>query len=209
MQDASRISSALMRRLPRYYRYLQELSGRGVTRISSQELALRMRLTASQIRQDINCFGGMGQQGYGYQVASLRDKIGELLGLGREYAMVIVGAGNLGQALSKYGGFADTGFRVCALFDVNRRLIGGEVSHHPVYHVSEMPGFLREHPIDIGVITVPAEHAQATCDILAQGGVSAIWNFAPVDLRAPEGVSVENMHLGDSLLVLSYKLTNP
>ena len=208
MQEANRVSSALMRRLPRYFRYLQELERRGVTRISSQELARRMRLTASQIRQDINCFGGEGQQGYGYVVVSLRERISRLLGLGREYSMVIVGAGNLGQALSKYNGFGDMGFKVRALFDINERLAGLPVYHYTIRPVSELAGYLSEHKTDIGVITVPAEHAQATCDALARGGVGAVWNFAPLDLRAPEGVSLENMHLSDSLLVLSYKLTH-
>jgi len=196
-----------MRRLPRYYRYLLELDRRGVTRISSQELARRMRLTASQIRQDINCFGGEGQQGYGYIVAALRDRISRLLGLGRQYSMVIVGAGNLGQALSKYKGFGDMGFMVRALFDQSERLAGTQVHKYTVRPVSQLAAYLGEHKTDIGVITVPAEHAQATCDALAQGGVGAIWNFAPLDLRAPEGIKIENMHLSDSLLVLSYKLT--
>ena len=193
---AHRISDAVIRRLPGYYRYLRELEKVGITRISSQELGARMGLTASQIRQDINCFGTLGQQGYGYNVAELRAHIGGILGLGRKYEMVIAGAGNIGQR----------GFSPAAMFDVKPDLIGRVIRGVPVYNVTELRAFLEEHPADIGVIATPARVAQQVAQQMIEGGVRALWNFAPMDLKVPEGVVANNVHLTDSLLVLTYRL---
>ena len=187
MAYKSRVSDAVVRRLPMYYRHLRELEKAGVVRISSQELGERMNLTASQIRQDINCFGGFGQQGYGYHVANLKERIGEILGLNHEYHVIIIGAGNIGRAVANYTGFAKEGFNVQAMFDVS-------------------PALMAAHQVDIAVLAVPSAYAQTTCDTLVRGGVRAIWNFAPVDLVLPEGVAVNNVHLSDSLHILSYRM---
>lgn len=180
---AHRISDAVIRRLPGYYRYLRELEKVGITRISSQELGARMGLTASQIRQDINCFGTLGQQGYGYNVAELRAHIGGILGLGRKYEMVIAGAGNIGQAVAWYPGFSQRGFSPAAMFDVKPDLIGRVIRGVPVYNVTELRAFLEEHPADIGVIATPARVAQQVAQQMIEGRARA------VELRAhgPQG----------------------
>lgn len=201
-----KISDAVIRRLPGYYRYLRELEKIGITRISSQELGARMGLTASQIRQDINCFGTLGQQGYGYNVAELRAHIGSILGLGRKYDMIIVGAGNIGQAVAWYPGFSQRGFEPLAMFDVKPDLIGRVIRGVPVYSVTELKVFLQEHPATIGVVSTPARVAQQIAQQMIEGGVRAIWNFAPLDLKVPDNVVVNNVHLTDSLLVLTYRL---
>lgn len=203
---AHKISDAVIRRLPGYYRYLRDLEKIGITRISSQELGARMGLTASQIRQDINCFGTLGQQGYGYNVAELRAHIGSILGLGRKYDMIIVGAGNIGQAVAWYPGFSQRGFEPIAMFDVKPDMIGRVIRGVPVYNVTELRAFLAEHPALIGVVATPARVAQQVAQQMIEGGVRAIWNFAPVDLTLPEGVAVNNVHLSDSLHILSYRM---
>ena len=177
-----KISDAVIRRLPGYYRYLRELEKIGITRISSQELGARMGLTASQIRQDINCFGTLGQQGYGYNVAELRAHIGSILG------------------------FSQRGFEPLAMFDVKPDLIGRVIRGVPVYSVTELKVFLQEHPATIGVVSTPARVAQQIAQQMIEGGVRAIWNFAPLDLKVPDNVVVNNVHLTDSLLVLTYRL---
>ena len=204
--SAHKISDAVIRRLPGYYRYLRELEKIGITRISSQELGARMGLTASQIRQDINCFGTLGQQGYGYNVAELRNHIGGILGLGRRYDMVIAGAGNIGQAVAWYPGFSQRGFEPLAMFDVKPDLIGRVIRGIPVYNTSDMGAFLQEHPCTIGVIATPARVAQQVAAQMVEGGVKALWNFAPMDLKVPGDVVINNVHLTDSLLVLTYRL---
>ena len=206
MAYKSRVSDAVVRRLPMYYRHLRELEKTGVVRISSQELGERMNLTASQIRQDINCFGGFGQQGYGYHVGNLKERIGEILGLNHEYHVIIVGAGNIGRAVANYGGFMREGFQVKAIFDVSPALVGIDVHGILVQPMEKLQGWLDAHKVDIAVLAVPASCAQEMTDTLAQGGVRAIWNFAPVDLTAPEGVAVNNVHLSDSLHILSYRM---
>lgn len=203
---AHKISDAVIRRLPGYYRYLRDLEKIGITRISSQELGARMGLTASQIRQDINCFGTLGQQGYGYNVAELRAHIGSILGLGRGYDMIIVGAGNIGQAVAWYPGFSQRGFEPIAMFDVKPDMIGRVIRGVPVYNVTELRAFLAEHPALIGVVATPARVAQQVAQQMIEGGVRAIWNFAPIDLKVPATVAVNNVHLTDSLLVLTYRL---
>lgn len=203
---AHKISDAVIRRLPGYYRYLRELEKIGITRISSQELGARMGLTASQIRQDINCFGTLGQQGYGYNVSDLRSHIGSILGLDTPHSMVIVGAGNIGQAVAWYPGFSQRGFEPVAMFDVKPELIGTVIRGVPVYDTQDLVSFLKEHPVRIGVIATPSRAAQQAAQALVDGGVHAIWNFAPMDLKVPENVAINNVHLTDSLLVLTYRL---
>lgn len=206
MAFKSRVSDAVVRRLPMYYRHLRDLEKAGVVRISSQELGERMNLTASQIRQDINCFGGFGQQGYGYHVANLKERIGEILGLGRDYHVIVVGAGNIGRAIANYAGFERDGFRVQAMFDVSAALVGVDVHGVPVQAMDRLEGWLSAHQVDIAVLAVPASAAQETADVLARGGVRGIWNFAPVDLSLPEGIYVNNVHLSESLHILSYRM---
>ena len=206
MAFKSRVSDAVVRRLPMYYRHLGELEKAGVVRISSQELGERMSLTASQIRQDINCFGGFGQQGYGYHVASLKERIAEILGLRHEYHVVVIGAGNIGRAVANYKGFEKEGFSVQAMFDVSSALVGIDVHGILVQPMDKLEGWLASHAVDIAVLAVPASVAQSIAETLVQGGVRGIWNFAPVDLVLPEGVSVNNVHLADSLHILSYRM---
>ncbi|HIS02031.1 MAG TPA: redox-sensing transcriptional repressor Rex [Candidatus Excrementavichristensenella intestinipullorum] len=205
----NKVPRAVVSRLPAYYRYLINLEKAGLVRISSQQLGERMGLTASQIRQDINCFGGFGQQGYGYNVAELRGRIGAILGLTHKYRCIVVGAGNIGLAVSGYAAFRQIGFVVEALFDVRPQALGYTKGGLPVLSVEQLPQYLAENPIDVGVLAVPEGAAQPMCDLLVKGGVKAIWNFAPVDLSVPDGVTLNSVHLQDTLLVLSYYMTNP
>ena len=206
MAYKSRVSDAVVRRLPMYYRHLKELEKAGVVRISSQELGERMNLTASQIRQDINCFGGFGQQGYGYHVSNLKERIAQILGLHKQYHVIIVGAGNIGRAVANYAGFAREGFVIQAMFDVSAALVGVDVHGVLVQPMDKLDDWLSTHQVDIAVLYVPKACAQDTADRLVRGGVRAIWNFAPVDLALPEGVAVNNVHLSDSLHILSYRM---
>ena len=206
MAYKSRVSDAVVRRLPMYYRHLRELEKAGVVRISSQELGERMNLTASQIRQDINCFGGFGQQGYGYHVSNLTERIAQILGLHKQYHVIIVGAGNIGRAVANYAGFAREGFVIQAMFDVSAALVGVDVHGVLVQPMDKLDDWLSTHQVDIAVLSVPKACAQDTADRLVRGGVRAIWNFAPVDLALPEGVAVNNVHLSDSLHILSYRM---
>lgn len=202
-----RVSEAVIHRLPKYYRHLQELQARGIERISSGELSVEMGFNASQIRQDFNCFGGFGQQGYGYQVSVLLREIGSILGLNRVYNLAIIGAGNIGKALARYTGFTKEGFCVKAVFDVRPEMIGRVLSGVEVSHVDTLNDYLAENQIDIGVICTQKENAQEIAEKLVQGGVKAIWNFAPIDVEV-DGARIENVHLSDSLFVLSYRLAN-
>ena len=206
MAYKSRVSEAVVRRLPMYYRHLRELEKAGVVRISSQELGERMNLTASQIRQDINCFGGFGQQGYGYHVSNLKERMGEILGLNHQYHVIIVGAGNIGRAVANYEGFAKEGFHVQAMFDISPALVGSEVHGTLVQPMDKLDAWLHSHTVDIAVLAVPASCAQDLCDELVRGGVRAVWNFAPVDLSVPDGVAVNHVHLSDSLHILTYRM---
>lgn len=200
------ISQAVIARLPRYFRYLGELEDQGVERISSQELSRLMNVTASQIRQDFNNFGGFGQQGYGYNVEYLYDEIGKILGLNREHRLIIVGAGNLGQALVNYTNFERRGFLFKGIFDKDEKLYGMEIRGIRVRAMDEMKAFVKKNDIDIAVLAIPKEVAVDVADQLVQVGIKAIWNFAHVDLAVPEYVQVENVHLSDSLIKLSYML---
>jgi len=201
------ISQAVIRRLPRYYRYLGELLEDNVERISSNELSRRMQVTASQIRQDLNNFGGFGQQGYGYNVKYLYTEIGKILGLDIDHNMIIIGAGNLGQALANYTSFERRGFIFKGIFDVNPRLSGVSIRGVPIRMMDELKDFINEHNIDIAVLTIPKAKAVEVAKFLVDNGVRAIWNFAHTDLDLPENVIVENVHLSESLMRLSYNLS--
>ena len=204
--EQKQISRAVIQRLPRYYRYLGELLLEGVDRISSQDLSRRMGVTASQIRQDLNNYGGFGQQGYGYNVKHLHDELGKILGQEKTYNMIIVGAGNLGQALANYVNFERRGYLMIGIFDHEPALEGKLVRDIPVRLTSDLPDFLQKEKVDIEALTLPKSGALEVCPILVENGVRAIWNFAHTDLDVPSNVVVENVHLSDSLMQLSYRL---
>ena len=202
------ISQAVIRRMPRYYRYLGELLEDGVERISSNDLSKRMNVTASQIRQDLNNFGGFGQQGYGYNVKFLYEEIGKILGLNQKHNIIVIGAGNLGQALANYVKFEKLGFVITALFDVNPALEGVTVRGIKIHMLDELEDYCKDHVVDIAALTMPKEKADAIANRLVNLGIQAIWNFAHVDLEVlDENVVVENVHLSDSLMQLSYNMT--
>lgn len=202
-----KISRAVISRLPRYYRFLGELLDAGVERISSNDLSKKMHVTASQIRQDLNNFGGFGQQGYGYNVKYLHSEIGKILGLDKTHNFIIIGAGNLGQALANYASFEKSGFVLKSLFDVNPRLDGISIRGIRVRMMDELIGFLKENDIEIAALTIPKSKAVEVADILVKNGIKAIWNFAHTDLTLPKDVIVENVHLYDSLMQLSYNIS--
>lgn len=206
MDKESKVSITVIRRLPKYYRYLEELLNKGITRISSQELSKLTGFTASQIRQDLNNFGGFGQQGYGYNVEELHRELGKILGLDRIYNTVIAGAGNLGQAVANYKGFEDAGFKILSLFDKNPKLIGLKIRDIEIQDVDKLAKFIGDNNVEIGIITVPKENAQDIADIYSNSGIRGIWNFAPADIKVAKGIVVENVHLNESLFTLSYFL---
>lgn len=208
MDKESRVSITVIRRLPKYYRYLGELLNKGITRISSQELSKLTGFTASQIRQDLNNFGGFGQQGYGYNVDELHRQLGKILGLGKIYNTVIAGAGNLGQAIANYKGFQDAGFKVLSLFDKNPKLIGLKIRDIEIRDVDLLEEFIKENGVEIGIITTPKENAQDIASLFVKSGIKGIWNFAPADIKVPNNIVVENVHLNESLFILSYFLNN-
>lgn len=201
------ISRAVIRRLPRYYRYLGELLENGVERISSSDLSKRMKVTASQIRQDLNNYGGFGQQGYGYNVKYLYTEIGKILGLEENHNFIIIGAGNLGQALANYTSFENRGFILKGIFDVNPRLEGVTIRGVQIRMMDELSSFIRDNDVEIGVLTIPKEKAIEVANLLVDNGVRAIWNFAHTDLNLPDNVIVENVHLSESLMQLSYNIS--
>lgn len=204
--DGKEISQAVIKRLPRYYRYLGELMESGVERISSNELSERMNVTASQIRQDLNNFGGFGQQGYGYNVKHLYSEIAKILGIDKNHNMVIVGAGNLGQAIANYTNFEKRGFVVKGLFDINPRLVGLTVRGILIQNIDELEVFVKENQIEIAALTIPKVKASEIAERIVASGVKAIWNFAHTDLNVPSDVIVENVHLSESLMRLSYNI---
>mgnify|MGYP000980875231 CR=1 FL=1 len=206
MDGERKISDAVISRLPRYYRYLGELLESDITRISSKELSEKMNITASQIRQDLNNFGGFGQQGYGYNVEYLHNEIKKILGLDRVYNLIVIGGGNIGQALVNYASFEKRGFVVKAVFDVNPRLIGMTIRGVGIYDVDCLEKYIKEHSVDVAVLTLPRSQSAKVAEKLAGLGVKGIWNFSHVDLQLPEDVVVENVHLTDSLMTLIYKL---
>ena len=203
-----KVSSAVIRRLPRYYRHLTDLHLAGVERISSSALGRSMGLTASQIRQDLSCFGEFGQQGYGYNIEKLRGEVADILGMNRGHTAVILGAGNLGRALMENFHFERSGVTLAAAFDVAPEIVGQTRSGIPVYHVDQLETYLAEHPASIGVLTVPRSVANATAGRLVRAGVRGIWNFTNSELTvdAP-GVVIEDVHFADSLLALSYMIS--
>lgn len=205
MDKKRKISMAVIRRLPKYHRYLEELLANDVERISSKELSEKIGFTASQIRQDLNCFGDFGQQGYGYNIKDLYSEINGILGLTKEYKTIIVGAGNIGQALANYSRFEKLGFKVESIFDINPKVIGIKIREIEIYDIDSLEQYLSEYPTDIGIICVPAKNAQKVCDTLLRHNVKGIWNFAPVDLTVPKNIDamIENVHLSDSLLTLT------
>ena len=203
----NKISKAVVSRLPRYYRYLDELRQENIERISSKELSKRMNVTASQIRQDLNNFGGFGQQGYGYNVQYLYEEIGKLLGLNVTHKMVIVGAGNLGQAIANYGNFRNRGFEITALFDKNPELIGKDTAGGKVLDIRYLYDYVKENSVEIVALTLPKEPAQKIAEELVECGIKAFWNFAHTDLHLPEDVIIENVHLSESLMQLSYNIS--
>ena len=198
------ISMAVIRRLPKYHRYLGDLLDKDVQRISSKELSDIIGFTASQIRQDLNNFGGFGQQVYGYNVEALHKEIGNILGLNKIYKSVLIGAGNLGQAIANYAGFRKSGFEIKALFDANPRMIGLKIKDFEVLDSENLESFVKENDIDIAILCIPKNGAQDIVDRLVKVGVKGIWNFAPIDLEVPKGVIVENVNLTESLFTLSY-----
>lgn len=208
MEETKRISSAVIKRLPRYYRYLGELIENGVQRISSKELSDRMKVTASQIRQDLNNFGGFGQQGYGYNVKYLYDEIAKILGIDQTHNMIIVGAGNLGQAIVNYEDFAKRGFIIKGVFDNNPKLEGKTIKNVSVMMMDEIQDFIKNNNIEIAALTIPKSAAKEVAKTVADAGVKAIWNFAHTDLNLPEDIIVENVHLSESLMRLSYNIAN-
>lgn len=200
------ISQAVISRLPRYFRYLGELKDEGIERVSSQELSSIMKVTASQIRQDFNNFGGFGQQGYGYKVEYLYEEIGKILGMDKKHNLIIVGAGNLGQALVNYMNFERRGFLFKGIFDNNPALLGKRIRDMEIMPMETLPSFVKDNNIDIAVLTIPKTGALAVAEQLVRYGIKGIWNFAHVDLNVPKDIQVENVHLSDSLMKLAYSI---
>ena len=203
--EERQISKAVIKRLPRYYRYLGEMLNNGVERISSGELSTKMQVTASQIRQDLNNFGGFGQQGYGYNVKFLYDEIGKILGVDKKHPMIIIGGGNFGHALANYD-FEKNGFITKAIFDVRPSLVGTDVRGIPVLMMDELEDFVAREHIEIAVLTLPKDRVAEIADRLVRCGIKALWNFAHLDLKVPDDVVVENVHLSESLMRLSYRV---
>ena len=201
--NIDKISEAVIHRLPKYYRYLTELEREGEARVSSAKMSRDMDLNASQIRRDLNCFGGFGQQGYGYSVPKLKAEIAQILGIDKQYKMVLVGAGNLGHALLRYPRFKEQGFNILGLFDIDP----SRVDNKDIFNVEEMESFIKKRGgVDIGVICTPKSAAQETAERLAACGVRGIWNFAPQDVVLEGDISIENVHINDGLYVLCFRL---
>ena len=202
------VSQAVIKRLPRYYRYLGELLEKQVYKISSKSLSHKMGTTASQIRQDLNCFGGFGQQGYGYNVELLYKKIGAILGLDRGYKTIIIGAGHLGHALATRSNFEKRGFKMIGIFDSDPKKAGTEIGKMIVSDYKDLPKFVEEYKPDIAILTIPKTAVDRVAEDVINLGIKGIWNFSNGELKVPEGFAVENVHLSDSLMTLSYKLTD-
>lgn len=201
------ISMSVIRRLPRYYRFLGDLERQGITRISSKALAEKMGVGASQIRQDLNCFGGFGQQGYGYNIPSLKEQIAEILGIPNKYDCIIIGAGNLGRAIATHMNFEERGFRLTAVFDQNESLAGKLVSGLPIRHISGLDDYCRSEKPKVAMLCVPRSAAESLGHQLVRLGIKGIWNFTHYDFGEMDGVVVENVHLGDSMMTLCYNVT--
>ncbi len=206
---SSIISNSVIKRLPRYYRFLGELKASGITRISSRELSQKMGLTASQIRQDLNCFGGFGQQGYGYNIELLREEIAKILGLDRPKSTILIGMGNLGRAITMHINFESKGFRLVGLFDCKESLVGQMVKNLPIRSIETLDEFCRENLPDTAILCIPKDSAEEISEQLVKLGIKGFWNFSHYDLALKHSdVKVENVHFGDSLMTLSYRLNN-
>lgn len=201
------VSTSVIRRLPRYYRFLQELMNNGIIRISSRELSEKMGFTASQIRQDFNCFGGFGQQGYGYNVSELHSEIGKILGVDKGYKTILIGAGNLGRAIATHMNFDARGCKLIGIFDVNPELANVEVGNLKIMHTDKIESFCNENSPVIAILCIPKESAQEIADTLVKHGIKAFWNFSHCDLKPTfNDIIVENAHLGDSLMTMVYNV---
>ena len=207
MKVNSTVPTVVIKRLPRYYRYLSELLNRDVLRVSSAELSRKMGVTASQIRQDFNCFGDFGQQGYGYNVKHLHEQIGEILGMNRHYSLVIIGAGNLGHALANYAGIKKRGYRIIGIFDNDPEKIGKKINGISVCDIAKLEDFCQENIVDIAVLSIPKPEVKEITNRLINIGIKGLWNFSYAELETPDDIFVENVHLSDSLMRLSYKIT--
>ncbi len=208
MGKIQKVSSAVVRRLPKYYRYLKLIGSKGIIRVSSQELSDITGLTASQIRQDLNHFGGFGQQGYGYNVEELTQEIEKIIGIDKKYKAIVVGTGNIGKAITLYTEFEKSGFNIIGLFDNSEELIGTEIKNIKISDIKELTDFQNKNKPDIAILAAPGPVAQDICDTLVENGIKGIWNFAPIDLKLPEEVILENVHLDESLYTLIYYLNN-
>lgn len=206
MTQRKKVSEAVVKRLPRYYRHLSQLLEGNVDRISSNELAQRMNITASQVRQDLNNFGGFGQQGYGYNVKMLHAEIGNILGLGQELSCVLVGAGNLGHAVANYTSFERRGFKIKGIFDNNPAIIGTQIHGLTVQSVAYLTAFIKEQKIKIAMLAIPAASVKELIDDIIDAGIKGIWNFSYLDMEVPSDIALVNVHLSDSLMTLAYKL---
>jgi redox-sensing transcriptional repressor len=206
MAQRKKVSIAVIKRLPRYYRYLSDLLKMDITRISSKELSKRMGITASQIRQDLNCFGGFGQQGYGYNVELLFNEIAKILGADKMFTAIIIGAGNMGQALAHYKNFEKRGFRIIGVFDNDPRIIGKKMNGIEVLDIKKLEDFVSSNHVDIAMLTVPYEATRDIAERVARLGIRGLWNFSPMDLKLPYDIVIENVHLSDSLMVLGYRI---
>ncbi len=204
--DDKKVSMAVVKRLPRYYRYLTDLLKLEVNRISSKELSEKMGITASQIRQDLNCFGGFGQQGYGYNVEILQREIGKILGMQNKFKAIIIGAGNMGNAIANYSLFAERGYSIVAIFDNNTEKVGKIINNLAVLDMNELENYIKNNRVDIAILTVPFQYTSQIAERVASLGIKGIWNFSPMDLRLSHEVKIENVHLSDSLMVLGYRM---
>lgn len=202
----TRQPDGVVRRLPRYYRHLSDLNQMGISRVSSGDLSMRIGNTPSQVRQDFNCFGGFGQQGYGYDVKGLHGAIIDILGLDDQYNMIIVGAGHLGQGLANHTYFEKRGFKLVGIFDVRNSVVGKKIRNIEICHFDQLEQFVQNNRVDIAVLTIPKEQVHEVAETVVKLGIHGIWNFAPVELKVDDGVVVENIHLSDSLMVLGYRM---
>lgn len=209
VRKEQKVSAAVVKRLPKYYRYLEMIASKGIIRVSSQELSNITGLTASQIRQDLNHFGGFGQQGYGYNVEELSGEIEKIIGINRKYNAIVIGIGNIGQAITQYSGFKDSGFKIVGLFDKAPKMVGKKLNGVEIKKIDNLDGFLKKNDVNIAIMAVPGDQAQSICDILVENGIDGIWNFAPVDLKLPDDVILENVHLDESLYTLTFYMNNP
>lgn len=207
MVNPKKVSEAVIKRLPRYYRYLGDLKADGISRISSKDLSDLMGITASQIRQDLNCFGGFGQQGYGYNVEYLYEEIGNILGTDYENSVILLGGGNLGKAIANYTNFRKRGFSIKAIFDKDESIIGEKINGIPVINIDTLENYLNNNSIDIVVLAIPAAGVKSVINIVINSNIKGIWNFSYLDLKVPPHIAMVNMHLSDSLMTLSYKIS--